>query len=201
MPSHPPAKVGSSPLGDLVTPFIHTSGSTPDPSPSLLPTYSLMSPSPAVIRPQKWGIQNWRRESREVPRLSNLGGSRSTPHQPSCSARETGALEDKGTCILMGGERGWGKADEGHKGLTLLHTPPLAPRGCRSPKLLCPPSRGMRAVPAQVSLWARGAGQQARWSRQGTGWKCDEPSAGAQPPVPGQELPISRGLESLPMLG
>lgn len=102
MPFHPPAKVGFSPLGDLVTPFIHTRGSTPDPSPSLLPTYSLMSPSPAVIRPQKWGIQNWRRESREVPRLSNLGGSRSTPHQPSCSARETGALEDKGTCILMG---------------------------------------------------------------------------------------------------
>lgn len=49
-----------------------------------------------------------------------------------------------------------------------------------------------------VSPWCWAASQM---EQAGSGPECDEPSAGPQPPVPGQELPIPQELESLPMLG
>lgn len=57
--------------------------------------------------------------------------------------KEIGALEDKGTSSLMGKERGsphpGGRVDKREGGMTLLHTPPLAPGGWGVPKLLCHP--------------------------------------------------------------
>lgn len=79
------------------------------------------------------------------PELSNLGGLRSIPHQQVENGgvqREIGALEDKGTSSLMGKERGSphprGRVDK-RGGMTLLHTPPLAPGGWGGTQAAVPP--------------------------------------------------------------
>lgn len=57
--------------------------------------------------------------------------------------REIGALEDKGTSSLMGKERGsprpGGRVDKREGGMTLLHTPPLAPGGWGGTQAAVPP--------------------------------------------------------------
>lgn len=83
------------------------------------PLRPLLSPSSTVMRPQKWGVQDGRRDSRGAPLNCQIWvgqGAPRTSRRRTGVFREIGALEDKGTSSLMGKERGsphpGGRADK-----------------------------------------------------------------------------------------
>lgn len=68
------------------------------------PRIPSLSPSSTVMRPQKWGVQDGRRDSRGAPLNCQIwvgqGAPPPTGGEWGCS--EVGALEDKGTSSLKG---------------------------------------------------------------------------------------------------
>lgn len=169
----------SPPLGDLVSP-LHThpwfySKTFPHASHPLIP---LLSPSSTVMRPQRWGVQDGRRDSRGAPLNCRIWVGRGAPRT---SRRRTGVFRDRGVKRIKAHPVRWGRREapltlgvgrtrgRGYDPVTHPSTSSWRVRGTQA--AVPPPSPLDRAAPAQVgrACEGHGVGQQARRRREGCG--------------------------------